>query len=71
MTDIVLEDMTWKAKRKLLDRILKGLAEFDVNCSDEPVTDYLLDRLISMLDRLDWEEGLGTEGWQHEFGVSS
>jgi hypothetical protein len=69
--DIILEDMTWKAKRKLLKTILKGIEEFDAQCMDEEITDYILLPLLDMLDQSDCEDAWGTEGWQHAFGVSS
>lgn len=69
--DIILEDMTWKAKRKLLKSILEGITSFDKQCDDEEMTDYILVPILEMLDQGDGDDAWGTEGWQHAFGVSS
>jgi len=68
---IDLEDMTYKAKRKLLKKILDGISEFEQQCDDEPVTDGILIELLEVLDRTSADDFWGTEGWQHAFGVSS
>lgn len=57
--------LTDAAKNQLFDEIIVGLRQSASNGS----LDYILEELIHMLDAADDEDGFGTEGWRHRFGL--
>jgi hypothetical protein len=59
-------DLKPKAQRAWLKTILTELNNY--NLSDEQVEELLV-ALADELDQQDGEDGFGTEGWKHTFGL--
>lgn len=54
-----------EAQADLLAEIFKGLTKYaEINSMS-----YVLEILIEALDNADDEDGFGTEGWRHSFGL--
>jgi hypothetical protein len=63
-----VEDLTTKAQNRLFKTIFSGLTQhFEHNPASLPI---ILEDLVEMLDELDNDDFLGTEGWKHNFGVN-
>lgn len=57
-----------EAQRDYLKTILENLITEEPDLLAEDV-EYLLDHLIQALDVLSEDDGFGTEGWEHRFGI--
>ena len=72
--DIVLEDLTLKAKRKMLKDVMAFIKDRVDGFEDDPDyeeenTDFVLQGLINMLDEGDGYDFWGTEGWRENSGI--
>lgn len=68
-----IEHMNLQGKGDLLTKIVSNLPwvlENLVDNEDEESLDTLLNALVPALDALDAYDGVGSEGWKENFGVS-
>jgi hypothetical protein len=60
--------LTEEAQREFLQVILENLVKEEPDLLKEDV-ELLLDSLVDALDTLAEDDGFGTEGWEHRFGI--
>lgn len=58
---INITKLTEEAQREFLQVILENLTKEDV--------EFLLESLVDALNVLDDDDGFGSEGWEHRFGI--
>ena len=65
---IDITKLTEEAQREFLQVILENLTKEEPDLLKEDV-EFLLDTLVDALNTLSEDDGFGTEGWEHRFGI--
>lgn len=65
---IDITKLTEEAQREFLQVILENLTREEPDLLKEDV-EFLLETIVDALNVMDDDDGFGTEGWRHRFGI--